>query len=529
MLYFWTVTTKIIKWFNEKKNDHPTIGKYVTRFGLLVGLYMLRDVYWKCYYKYYRYPPYVSLGIPLLGCLPSFFIDPHKFSSSIVCNDGKLPITTVPLGLQNIIFINDNKTAKKLLKTPQIGMMRHLNENEFQLSSFLIINGKKWLHQRKFLADTFSVITNSSFGYLTTKELFEKDLYPNHIDKAPNGQIFVSDYCHFLSFYSIFTGIFGNQLNDIKTMNNTLYTNYMSLYQQKSAAFSLYIAYESLINIKIPQIVFDKIFGIESVHNELIRNLKLYLAQHNIINIQTRGDPNNNTNQSEWKCEWNKLNKNKSVMVNKIFLNDMNVEEITGDVYALLGAGVETTAKHLEFGLIMLCKYPKIQEKIYKELVKFKEYKPSLLENNLHFLRAFVHEILRFGVILPLGLPHKCVENVEIDGYMIYKGNTVVINHLSIHHQQKNGREFNINRWLDSDCKFSKIRKTRSLLIFGYCANSCLGKNLAMQLMYAVFALLIRKYVIYNHNIPQNISRSWGIARGIQPPIPISFKNRKTK
>eukprot|EP01083_Nonionella_stella_P151537 484313_1 len=130
--------------------------------------------------------------------------------------------------------------------------------------------------------------------------------------------------------------------------------------------------------------IFIRLFGIKKVHEQLIQNLKSYLTQHEIAKASDDGDT----------LEWNKRNKNKSFMVNKIFANDMNVEQITADVYAVLGAGMPTTSKHIEFGLVMLCKYPKIQTKIYNELSKFDEYKPSLIDGHLPFLRAFVHEVL---------------------------------------------------------------------------------------------------------------------------------------
>eukprot|EP01084_Bolivina_argentea_P113684 202589_1 len=197
-------------------------------------------------------------------------------------------------------------------------------------------------------------ISRSSFTHLTIKRLFETDFFPNYIEQAirtNNGQLLVKDYCDFVSFYAIFTAIFGSHLDDIHTMNSPFYQQYKSLYRQKETSFSLYVAYETIINIKIPQIIFERLFGIKKVHEQLIQNLKSYLTQQEIAKASDDGDT----------LEWNRRNKNKSFMVNKIFANDMNVEQITADVYAVLGAGMPTTSKHIEFGLVMLCKYPKIQ------------------------------------------------------------------------------------------------------------------------------------------------------------------------
>ena len=109
--------------------------------------------------------------------------------------------------------------------------------------------------------------------------------------------------------------------------------------------------------------------------------------------------------------------------------------------------------------------------------------------------------MLRYDFITTFALPHTCKNNdVEINGYKIYKGTDILINYVAIHHNQPNGNKFDISRWLDKNDNFNKKFETNSFLICGYSSrdcNHCIGKNVAKQELNAVFALPIRKYIIY--------------------------------
>lgn len=66
----------------------------------------------------------------------------------------------------------------------------------------------------------------------------------------------------------------------------------------------------------------------------------------------------------------------------------------------MLFAGAETTSTVLNWALLILIKYPKIQERVQNELdqVCGRERLPNLDDRtNLHYTDAVIHEILRYN------------------------------------------------------------------------------------------------------------------------------------
>eukprot|EP01084_Bolivina_argentea_P202760 346361_1 len=118
----------VVKWSNQ----HERIRKYLLYIGIAFGSIQIRKLFWFSYYKYYKYPPYISLGIPFLGCTMLMAKDQEKFTKSIVCKDGQLPLTSVPLGYGTVIYVNSFQIAKQILKTNEIGSNRPIFHNEFQ-------------------------------------------------------------------------------------------------------------------------------------------------------------------------------------------------------------------------------------------------------------------------------------------------------------------------------------------------------------------------------------------------------------
>ena len=46
---------------------------------------------------------------------------------------------------------------------------------------------------------------------------------------------------------------------------------------------------------------------------------------------------------------------------------------------------------------------------------------------DMPYTNAFMQEVFRYRTLLPIGIPHKCTEATEIDGYVIPKGSQVKI------------------------------------------------------------------------------------------------------
>ena len=95
---------------------------------------------------------------------------------------------------------------------------------------------------------------------------------------------------------------------------------------------------------------------------------------------------------------------------------------------------------------------------------------PNLADRfNLPFTEAFIHELLRYCCIAPLGLPHMAGGDVETnDGkYIIPKGTVVFPNLYHVVNDPNvfpNPRNFNPTRFLNNDGQF--VRSER-MVVFG--------------------------------------------------------------
>ena len=145
---------------------------------------------------------------------------------------------------------------------------------------------------------------------------------------------------------------------------------------------------------------------------------------------------------------------------------------LESSILDLLLAGTETTSTALTWALLFLIRYPEIQIKIQNELdiVIGRSQLPNLGNRaNLPYTEAFIHELLRYTCIAPLGLPHMAGGDVETsDGkFKIPKGTVVFPNLYHVVNDPEvfqNPRSFNPSRFIDDNGNF--IRSDR-MIVFG--------------------------------------------------------------
>ena len=85
---------------------------------------------------------------------------------------------------------------------------------------------------------------------------------------------------------------------------------------------------------------------------------------------------------------------------NSSFHGEMGLQSLRSSLLDLLLAGAETTSTALNWALLILTKYPHIQEKVQDELdqVCGRGRLPNLSDrSSLHYTDAVIHEILRYA------------------------------------------------------------------------------------------------------------------------------------
>ncbi|XP_032086988.1 cytochrome P450 2J2-like [Thamnophis elegans] len=107
---------------------------------------------------------------------------------------------------------------------------------------------------------------------------------------------------------------------------------------------------------------------------------------------------------------------------------------------------------------------------------------------------AVIHEIQRISSVLPLGLPHKTINDVQLLGYKIPKDTMILVNIQSAHcdeSQWKFPNEFNPSNFLNEEGEFVK---PEAFLAFSAGPRFCLGEILARMELFLLFTSIVRNF-----------------------------------
>ena len=237
------------------------------------------------------------------------------------------------------------------------------------------------------------------------------------------------------------------------------------------------------------------------------------------------------------------------------------MSEMQSDLALMFNAGQDTTASSLEFCYAYLCKYPDLQIKIRKELQDLFGVSPDFDEidimskyNDLHNLKAFMHEILRISSIVPVGvLRHagddiiipKEILNIKCNGWSeqnattdirIPGGSTIVYLSDKMHHTQYDnsewtafGNDVTMENWLDNEGRF--VKNKNQFFVFGFGRRDCVGQELAKKEILITLGYMLLKYKLsfadkMYEAYPERVKIRRAATRGViimKPPIPIKL------
>ncbi|XP_028460573.1 cytochrome P450 2K1-like [Perca flavescens] len=187
-----------------------------------------------------------------------------------------------------------------------------------------------------------------------------------------------------------------------------------------------------------------------------------------------------------------KQNLEESGIANSYF-NERNLMQT---VFNLFGAGTDTTATTLRWGLLFMAKNPKIQDQVQEEVSREIGSRKVQVEDrkNLPFTDAVIHETQRLANIAPMAVPHKTSQDITFQGHFIKKGTTVfplLTSVLCDESEWERPHSFYPAHFLDKDGKFVK---RDAFMPFSAGRRICPGESLARTELFIFFTTLLQHF-----------------------------------
>ncbi|XP_041647350.1 cytochrome P450 2J4-like [Cheilinus undulatus] len=177
--------------------------------------------------------------------------------------------------------------------------------------------------------------------------------------------------------------------------------------------------------------------------------------------------------------------------------NTFSEENLVFCVLDLFVAGTETTTSTLLWAFLYMAQHPEIQAKVQAEIDEMiGQSRPPSLEDrvNVPYTDAVIHEVQRMGNTVPLSLPHFTNQEIELGGYTIPKGITVIPNLTSVLYDKNEWETpftFNPGHFLNKEGKFVK---PAAFLPFSAGKRLCPGEGLAKMELFLFFTSFMQHF-----------------------------------
>ncbi|XP_030343699.1 cytochrome P450 2H2-like [Strigops habroptila] len=405
------------------------------------------------------------------------------------------PVFTVHLGSKPVVVLYGHDVVKEALvdRADEFAGRGHMPVGDRANKGLGIVfsNNEGWLQVRRF---ALSTLRNFGMGKRSIEERIqeETDYFLEEIDKT-KGTPFDPTFMLSCAISNIICSIVFGKRYDYKDKKFlALMDNMNKIFQMINSHWGqLYQMFSNILDY------------LPGPHNNIFKEfdaLKAFASEEVKIH-QASLDPSSPRDFIDLFL--NKMQEEKDCP-NSSF----HMKNLITSTFDLFIAGTETTSTTIRYGLLLLLKHPKIQEKVQEEIDKVigRSRKPCVADRTqMPYTDAVVHEIQRFITLLPVGLPHTVAKDTPFREYVIPKGTTIFPVLSSVLHDSKefsNPTEFNPGHFLNANGTF---RKSKFFMPFSAGKRICPGEGLARMEIFLFVTTILQNFTLKPTVNPQEL------------------------
>ncbi|KAM4017669.1 cytochrome P450 2J6-like [Anomaloglossus baeobatrachus] len=479
--------------------------------ALLLGLILLAYLWWKTS-RPKDFPPGPA-PLPVFGnMLQMDFSNPLQSLKKFSEKYG--PVYGLSLGFTPAVVVRGFKDLKEVLVTKGVEFADRPQNRISQVISgikgiVIAPYGREWKEHRRF---TISTLRNFGLGKKSMEErICEESVHLNEEFKKNKDSLYDPHYVLENAVSNIICSIvFGRRYdyND-PTFRDILNLVHENMKMATQIWAQIYNAFGFVKHLPLP-------------HQKIFKNVKIIfgflrkvLEEHKRTRVPEQP-------RDYIDCYLDEMEKEQKDD-NKSTFDDENLFTCVADLFV---AGTETTSASLEWCLFYMMLYPDIQEKCREEIDKIRGMRDHLEYEdrvNMPYTQAVLQEVQRFASVVPLGVAHSSIKDVQLNGYTIPKGITIITDLSSLHYDEGHWKypyEFNPDNFLNKD---SELKKVDSFLPFSAGPRVCLGENLARMEIFLFFTSLLTHFEFHlpDPKFPPHTTPVFGISQA-----PQRFKTR---
>jgi len=451
------------------------------------GILTIRKIYDTVKRKYYNYPD-GPCGLPIIGSLLKIFN--YEYISSLTNCYGS--VFMVYVGQTPMIFINDLELATK-----------YLNKKEFSNKDIRMTQGyndflemqysKNYVFRRQLLHKSFITVLNADYLNQIGIKILQKDLFKKFNEKAGSNEQYTEKTLQQDLGFSIFALFFTTTFGKYRHPKKEDYEQFMPALSAFFSSFMENILAKTLLGSnQVTQYILSKTLAVkQDYYNQKLLDLAAKWLHDFEKNYVNNGKSIRLTENEPPVVQWYKQYK----------IGKLTRKEMIADIRVIMLAGVHSTSAMTTEMVNWLCVLPEIEKKIYIELKGFEDkYGIFQLKHveELHLLRAFVHEVFRFPAKGSFGnLPRAIIDDdIEVNGYNVPKNSQIVVGYDKFGHEEnlwKNPYKFDLDNFMED----GKFKNNAAFVKFGIGRRNCPGMSLAKKEIYLLLGRMILNYRFY--------------------------------